>query len=53
MEEAASEAEVAAAVGISVEDLRPGMALLGTGRRRGWRDGVSINDWTQHGAMAV
>lgn len=46
-EEADAEAEVAAAVGISVEELRPGMALLGTGRRRGWRDGVSIADWTR------
>jgi hypothetical protein len=23
--------------------------LLGSGRRRGWRDGVSVADWTRHG----
>lgn len=49
LEEADAEAEVAATVGISVEELQPGMALLGTGRRRGWRDGVSVADWTRHG----
>lgn len=48
LEEAASEAEVAATIGISVDDLQPGMALLGTGRRRGWRDGVSVADWTRN-----
>jgi actin-related protein 10 len=49
LEEASAEAEVAAAVGISVDELQPGMALLGTGRRRGWRDGVTVADWARHG----
>lgn len=49
------DAEVAEGVGISVDELRPGMALLGTGRRRGWRDGVVVNDWSRPGAgtMAI
>jgi hypothetical protein len=49
LEDVRSEAEVASAVGVRVDDLQPGMALLGTGRKRGWRDGVSIHDWTRRG----
>ncbi|WVR08245.1 hypothetical protein IAU60_005292 [Kwoniella sp. DSM 27419] len=45
-----SEVEVAAAVGISVEELRAGEALndqSGSGRRRGWRETVgSMGDWS-------
>jgi hypothetical protein len=45
--------EVAEVVGVSVDELRPGMALLGTGRKRGWRDGVAVNDWSKPGALAI
>jgi actin-related protein 10 len=51
LEEASAEAEVAAAVGIDVDKLQPGMALVGSGRRRGWRDGVVVGDWTRHGTV--
>jgi hypothetical protein len=30
-----------------VDDLQPGIALLGTVRRRGWTDGASVNDWSR------
>ncbi len=40
------EKEIAALVGVSVEDLRPGMAVEGMDRKRGWRDGVSVGDWS-------
>jgi actin-related protein 10 len=45
--------EVAEVVGVSVDELRPGMALIGTGRKRGWRDGVAVNDWSKPGALAI
>lgn len=48
-----SEAQVAATVGISLEELRPGMALSGEGRKRGWRDGVTIGDWSRLGPVRV
>jgi hypothetical protein len=52
IEDARSGAEDVEALGISVDDLQPGMALLGTGRRRGWTDGVSVNDWSRPGVAA-
>ena len=51
LEDRESEAQVAATVGISLEDLRPGMAISGDGRKRGWRDGVTIGDWTRLGPV--
>lgn len=53
MEDNESEAQVAAVVGISLEELRPGMALLGQGRKKGWRDGVTMGDWTRLGPLKV
>lgn len=49
--------EVAAMIGVSVEELRPGMALSGGGegvRKRGWRDGAGggVGDWTKAGVGA-
>lgn len=45
----AAEVEVAALVGVDVEALRPGEALIsGQGqRRRGWREGVVLKDWSR------
>lgn len=53
LEDRDSESRVAAVVGISLDELRPGMALLGEGRKKGWRDGVTIGDWTRLGPLKV
>lgn len=46
-EQTAAEADVATLVGIDMESLNPGQAL-GIGRRRkGWRDGVILHDWSK------
>lgn len=47
-----AEAEVAALVGLDVEELLPGMALEGMDgkRKRGYREGPQLSDWT-HGAV--
>lgn len=53
LDDAHSEAEVAAVVGLSLDELRPGMATLGSGRKRGWRDGAFLRDWTRPDTVRV
>lgn len=53
LDDVEAEAQVAAAIGVSLDDLRPGMALSGDGRKRGWRDSVPVNDWTKLGPVKV
>lgn len=51
LDDADAEAQVAAAVGVEMADLRPGMALASAGRKRGWRDGALLDDWTKLGGV--
>lgn len=53
LDDVESEARVAAAIGVSLDELRPGMALSGEGRKKGWRDGVMMGDWTRLGPLKV
>lgn len=39
-------AEAAAAIGVDLESLRPGEALGAGKRRRGWKEGVKVHDWS-------
>lgn len=39
--------EAAAAIGVDLESLRPGEALSVGKRRRGWKEGVVLRDWTR------
>jgi len=39
--------EAAAAIGVDLESLRPGEALTAGKRRKGWKEGVVLRDWTR------
>jgi hypothetical protein len=45
-------AEVAAAIGVDLDSLRPGEAVGVGKRRRGWKEGAVIKDWSRS-AMGV
>lgn len=43
----AAEVEVATLIGVDVASLRPGEALIAGQRKRGWKEGVVLRDWTR------
>ena len=46
-------AEVAAAIGVELESLRPGEAVGVGSRRRGWKEGTVVKDWSTMGVRVT